>query len=247
MACSPPTFTKCSGIFVMGLLSLACVPPVDDDPSSQGGSSGGSGASGGSSGGTRASGAGGSGSGGSGPPASGSGGSSVTSGGTGGPTAGSGGGGGRGGSGGAAGSTGGAGGPSSGDARPVDTAGSDSPGTMPSAPKLSTDVVAITKMRCAVAGCHDPMKKEHGMDLSTAATVFAAWVNKATADHCLNNMAVTRVVPGKPENSFVVTLIQAPPGRCAEVRRMPPPPVAQLPPAEVKVIRDWVAAGALND
>jgi hypothetical protein len=227
-----------------GTLSLACLPPADEGPNSQGGT-GGAGGAGGATGGSRA--GGGAGSGGSGtsaPQTGGAGGSLGGSGGAGGSSSGSGGAGGRGGAGGSA---GGAGGSSSTDARPMDMTGGDAQGTPPAAPKLSTDVVAITKMRCALAGCHDPVKKEHGMDLSTAATVFAAWVNKTTADHCRNNMAVTRVVPGKPETSFVVTLIEAPPGRCAEVRRMPPAPMPQLPPAEVKVIRDWVVAGALND
>lgn len=114
-------------------------------------------------------------------------------------------------------------------------------------PKLSTDVLPIVKMRCALAGCHDPIKREHGMDLSTAATIYAAWVGRETADHCRNNMAVVRVAPAKPEASFVVTLIEAPPGRCAEQRRMPPVALPVLPPAEVKIIRDWVLAGALNN
>jgi hypothetical protein len=114
-------------------------------------------------------------------------------------------------------------------------------------PKLSTDVLPIVRMRCAVAGCHDPIKKEHGMDLSTTATIYAAWVNRMTADHCKNNMPVVRVMPNKPESSFVVTLIEAQPGRCAEQRRMPPVPLPVLAPAEVQTIREWVLAGALNN
>jgi hypothetical protein len=85
------------------------------------------------------------------------------------------------------------------------------------------------------------------MNLTTVDLVHAAWVNKQTADHCKNNMTVTRVVPMKPENSFVITLIEAQAGRCAEVRRMPPAPMAQLPASEVKIIREWVAAGANKD
>ena len=102
-------------------------------------------------------------------------------------------------------------------------------------------------MRCALAGCHDPIKHEHGMNLTTADLIHAAWVNAKTADHCKNNMSVTRVVPMKPENSFVVTLIEGQPGRCAEQRRMPPAPMAQMPAVDVKIIREWVAAGANKD
>jgi hypothetical protein len=243
MACSP-AFMKCSLAVVMGLLSLSCMPAADDGLGSQAGGSGGGG--GGSAGGTGGRGSGGSGGSGNGQPATGgSVGSNAGSGGSGGSAA-TGGTGDGGGSGGAGGSAGGAGG-STADARPMDSSAGEGPVTTPAAPKLSTDVLPITKMRCALAGCHDPIKHEHSMDLSTAATVYAGWVNKPTADHCRNNIAVTRVVPGKPENSFVVTLIEAPPGRCAEVRRMPPAPMPQLPQAEVQVIREWVAAGAKND
>src|SRR5687768_12844699 len=115
-------------------------------------------------------------------------------------------------SGGSGGSSG-AGGSGGGGAAPAD-AGADrgsmgSPDTAPvaAAPKLSTDVAPIAKMRCAVAGCHDPAKKEHGMDVSTPMGIMTGWVNKMTADHCQNNKAVTRVVPGMPDASFVVKLI----------------------------------------
>jgi hypothetical protein len=133
------------------------------------------------------------------------------------------------------------------DVRPGDALVAADVMVQPAAPKLSKDVLPILKMKCALAGCHDPIKKEHGMDMSSAATIFPAWVNKITADHCKNNAAVTRVVPFKPDESFVVTLISAVPGRCSEVPRMPPRALPQLPAAEVKVIRDWVLAGALND
>jgi hypothetical protein len=159
--------------------------------------------------------------------------------------------GGSGGSAGAGGSSGAGGAGGSGGA-PAD-AGSDrgsmgSPDTAPvaTAPKLSTHVAPIAKKSCAVTGCHDPNKKEHGMDVSTPAGVMMSWVNKMTADHCQNNKAVTRVVPGMPDASFVVKLITST-NYCAEVKRMPPPPLAMLTPAEIQIIKDWIAAGAKND
>lgn len=181
------------------------------------------------------------------------------------PKAGSGGSGGRGATGGRSGGTdaatpegsGGSGGGGSGGG-PLSDAGADrnapsgdAPGTLdtmtaPAAPKLSTDVAPIAKMRCAVAGCHDPVKKEHGMDVSTPMGIMTSWVNKMTADHCQNNKTVTRVVPGKPEESFVIKLITST-NYCSEIKRMPPPPLATLTPAQIQTIRDWVAAGARND
>ena len=116
----------------------------------------------------------------------------------------------------------------------------------PATPRLSTDVFPIVKMNCARAGCHDPIKKEHRMDVSTIAGILASWVNQKTNDHCKNNAEVTRVTPFKPEESLVVTLISTP-MYCNEVKRMPPPPLPRLTEAEIKTIRDWVAAGAKND
>jgi hypothetical protein len=84
------------------------------------------------------------------------------------------------------------------------------------------------------------------MDVSTVAGIMTAWVNKMTADHCKNNAPVVRVTPFKPEASFVVTLISTP-MYCNEVKRMPPPPLPRLTEAEIKTVRDWVAAGAKND
>ena len=84
------------------------------------------------------------------------------------------------------------------------------------------------------------------MDVSTAMGIMMSWVNRQTADHCKNNATVTRVVPMKPENSFVVTLISTQ-IYCNEVKRMPPPPLPMLSPDQIKTIRDWISAGAKND
>jgi hypothetical protein len=154
--------------------------------------------------------------------------------------------GGSGGSGGNGGTTGGAAGGSSSDAGNRDTAGTVPDSTTAAVPKLSTDVLPIVKANCARSGCHDPMKKEHGMDVSTAPGIIMSWVNRQTADHCKNNATVTRVVPLKPENSFVVTLISTQ-LHCNEVKRMPPPPLPMLSPDQIKTIRDWILAGAKND
>jgi hypothetical protein len=221
--------TSTLALFMSG--ALACVPPGESDGSGSTPGAGGRGGSSAGSGGSSppAGGGGGTGSGGSAPAAS-------TGGTTGGGSGGASGQGGRGGS--------GAGNPGSGGAGAADAGGSEAPAM--AAPKLSTDVLPIAKANCARAGCHDPMKKEHGMDVSTVAGIMTAWVNKMTADHCKNNAAVVRVTPFKPEASFVVTLISTP-MYCNEVKRMPPPPLPMLTANEIKTIRDWVAAGAKND
>lgn len=120
-------------------------------------------------------------------------------------------------------------------------------GMVSAAPKLSTDVFPIVKANCARAGCHDPVKHEHGMNLSTVEMVHSLWVGVQTNDHCKNNASVARVTAGKPEMSFVVTLIKNDATRCAAQRRMPPAPLPPLSAADVKTISDWIAAGAKKD
>ena len=118
---------------------------------------------------------------------------------------------------------------------------------MSGVPKLSTHVAPLLNTSCALADCHDATKKEHGMDFSaTPAEVHEMLVDHMSADHCNDNATVVRVVPGDPESSYLIQLVDAI-NRCDEVPRMPPPPLEALDPAEIQMIRDWIAAGAQND
>jgi hypothetical protein len=133
------------------------------------------------------------------------------------------------------------------DARPNDAPAMAGEAGVPNTPpRLAADVTPIVSLRCAVAGCHDPVKREHNMNLATAATIYESWVGKTTADHCRSNMIFPRVMPGRPEMSFVITVMEGV-GRCADLPRMPPAPRPAVPPADIKIIRDWIAAGALNN
>ncbi len=117
----------------------------------------------------------------------------------------------------------------------------------PGAPKFSSQVAPILKTNCALAGCHDAIKKEHGLDYSAApAEVYGMLVNRIAADHCNGDAAVTRVMPGQPQNSYLMMLLDDI-GRCDEVPRMPPSPRLPLTPTELQLIRDWITAGAKND
>jgi hypothetical protein len=133
---------------------------------------------------------------------------------------------------------------------PADVSGRGSMGAGndagPATSTLSTDVAPVLQTNCAVSGCHDGTTKEHGLDFSNTATVLESLVNQTTWDHCRDNMTVTRVVPGQPESSFVLTMIQGI-DRCDLSPRMPPPPRPALAPAQIEAIRSWIAAGAKND
>jgi hypothetical protein len=119
-------------------------------------------------------------------------------------------------------------------------------GGNPAHVRLSTDVAPLFKANCALSGCHDAEHREHGLDFSTAESVHASLVGQTTMDHCRDNMQVTRVVPGRPEESFVLVMVDGV-DRCAGSPRMPPSPRAPLSADQVQVIRSWIAAGAPLD
>jgi hypothetical protein len=81
------------------------------------------------------------------------------------------------------------------------------------------------------------------MDLSTPDLIYENWVGKKGLDHCSNRPA-TRVVPGDPDGSFVMTKIRAQGAICSLGTRMPPPPADRLSACEIDAIAAWIAAGA---
>jgi len=104
-------------------------------------------------------------------------------------------------------------------------------------------IAPIVIRSCAKASCHDAIKHEHGMDLSTAHLIYQNWVGQKGLDHCTNKPAL-RVVPGDPDNSFVMTKIQAPDVICNLGTRMPPPPASMLSACEIEAVHRWITAGA---
>lgn len=106
-------------------------------------------------------------------------------------------------------------------------------------------VAAIVVPNCAVGGCHDAQTREHGMDLSTAANIYDAWVNKKGLDHCRNALRM-RVVPGFPDGSYVMVKINGLEA-CDLSQRMPAPPRMALSSEQIAVIRAWISAGAPID
>jgi hypothetical protein len=110
-------------------------------------------------------------------------------------------------------------------------------------PTLMQQVAAIVVSSCATSGCHDPITQEHGMDLSTAASIYSSWVNQRGPDHC-QNKALVRVAPGNPNGSYVMTKITATMKACDLWDPMPPPPRSPLTTAQIETIRAWIQSGA---
>jgi len=131
-------------------------------------------------------------------------------------------------------------------AGPAGISNGGSGGAVNPAVTLSVDVAPVLQENCAVSGCHDGVTKEHGLDFSTSATAFQSLVNQTTWDHCRDNMTVTRVMPGRSSESFLLVMIEGM-DRCPLQPRMPPAPRSALFSEQVEAIRSWIASGAKND
>jgi hypothetical protein len=100
---------------------------------------------------------------------------------------------------------------------------------------------------CALVGCHDSTTREHGMDLSSGSSIYAAWIDRTGFDHCRNTPR-PRIVPGDPEASFVYQKITNALSCETELsNRMPPPPLDPLAEDAIEAVRAWILAGAERD
>lgn len=95
------------------------------------------------------------------------------------------------------------------------------PAVAPARPLFEREIQPILKARCFE--CHGE-QKQAGLDLRQVRTMLAGG-SRGPA-----------LVPGKPEKSPLLLRV--------ENGTMPPGPGKRLPPSEVKLLREWVAAGA---
>jgi uncharacterized protein YjdB len=102
---------------------------------------------------------------------------------------------------------------------------------------FSTQVQPIFTTSCARAGCHTTPSPQENMNLS-AGNAYAAIVNVPS-----NQVALMRVLPGDPDNSYLVQKIQGGAG----ITRMPADGPPFLTAGQIQLIRDWIAAGAQNN
>lgn len=100
-----------------------------------------------------------------------------------------------------------------------------SPGAAPAAVSFSQDVLPIFEAKCSM--CHGVLGGWDG-------TSYEAVINTG------NNAPV--VIPGDPENSLLAQKLL---GTQTEGAIMPP--AGKLPDAEIQIILDWIAAGALEE
>ncbi|MFP6765214.1 MAG: DUF1549 domain-containing protein, partial [Planctomycetaceae bacterium] len=92
------------------------------------------------------------------------------------------------------------------------------------------DVLPIVLLRCAT--CHGARLKQGGQDLRTVASMRAGGTNGPA------------LIPGDPEASLLMQRIES--EACPPREQLLKYFVRRPPPAEVRLLRDWIAAGAVE-
>lgn len=85
--------------------------------------------------------------------------------------------------------------------------------------------------------CHNPGGPGNFMPLDSEDASFAGLVGVPSIE-----VALLRVEPGDPEQSYLVHKIEDRPG--IVFTRMPPPPQPMLSAEQIETIRGWIEAGA---
>jgi len=100
--------------------------------------------------------------------------------------------------------------------------------------QIQTDILQPT---CARSGCHDPLTKSLGVDLSSAEASYDSLVGvPATCNGAI------RVVPDDPDASYLLDKLGTGGTFCGSMMPLGGP---SLDGAQLQLIRDWIAAGAL--
>jgi hypothetical protein len=108
----------------------------------------------------------------------------------------------------------------------------------PTAPTLTQLQDEIFTPRCAFVGCHGPFPNL-GLSLLRGQS-YSSLVHVTSAELA----PMKRVLPGSPDSSYIVLKLEGDPRIVAE--RMPyggP----YLSDADIRKVRDWIAAGAKDD
>jgi hypothetical protein len=103
---------------------------------------------------------------------------------------------------------------------------------------------AIIQPNCATSSCHSKAAAVAGLDLSTADSGYDDLTKQMlpnVPDSTMRNGATrAMVLPGNPAQSRVVNMMRA-----FGAARMPPDrPLAE---ADIRLVEDWILAGAAND
>jgi mono/diheme cytochrome c family protein len=99
------------------------------------------------------------------------------------------------------------------------------------ADEFTSTVKPIFEANCT--HCHNQVKSRGGLSLETRDRIYQG-----------GKMDGPVIVPGHPERSLLVALIRHE-GPAHDPMPMPPPPRAQLTPAQIAAITKWIQDGAV--
>ena len=116
--------------------------------------------------------------------------------------------------------------------------GTGLPPAGPLGPNFSEIQANVFTLNCATTGCHFGAGAPQGLRLD-AASSFALLVGVASTEES----SVLRVVPGDPDNSYLVQKLE---GTASSGQQMPLNAPA-LPQSTIDVIRQWISDGAIDD
>jgi hypothetical protein len=119
-----------------------------------------------------------------------------------------------------------------------------SPSLEPTFSSIQRDILEArdSSGRAACTECHtDVGRTPSGGQNLRHDVAYANWVNVPVRE----KPGAIRVIPGDPENSYVIQKIEGRPGIVGE--RMPRTGGPYLTPGQIRIIKRWIELGAKND
>jgi len=113
-------------------------------------------------------------------------------------------------------------------------------------PTLSDINAKYFSLSCVFGGCHEAASAEGGLDME-AADLRAQFVNVPASDDKAGPRGKVRVVPGDPDASFLIQKLEGTQAR-DEGNIMPDGTDVPIDPnCRIKMIRQWISDGALDN
>lgn len=118
------------------------------------------------------------------------------------------------------------------------------PDLEPTFSAIQRDIFSATDAtgRAACTSCHNAQGASFAAGLNlTGATAYSQLVNVASSAKA----GAIRVIPGDPDNSYLIHKIEGAPGIVGQ--RMPRTSGPFLTPGQILIIRTWISQGAQNN
>jgi len=117
------------------------------------------------------------------------------------------------------------------------------PGLAPTFSSIQRDIIQSSDSagRQACTVCHTSVGRNPSAGLDLGVNAFSALVNVGSR----NKPGATMVIPGDPDNSYLIQKLEGTPGIVG--LRMPRNGPPYLTDGQVQIIRRWILLGAKND